>query len=218
MRRDFVLALMVSLLIHGGLAGLSEWLKQPAVRVTRDIIEVPLPPMPMPPLDPEPVDPPEKREELTPVADFSPPILPDVPLPPQPDSFVQPLEPPPLDNVRPDVVVIIPPGRVGPRPITEIFNPATLDQQPIATYQAKPVYPFERRHEGLTGGVVVGFVVDAAGSVQNAYVVSSTDNAFEASALQAVARWKFKPGRKGGRAVSTRMQVPILFHIADDEG
>jgi hypothetical protein len=33
-----------------------------------------------------------------------------------------------------------------------------------------------------------------------------------------VTRWKFKPGRKGGRAVSTRMQVPIIFHVTDGEG
>ena len=34
-------------------------------------------------------------------------------------------------------------------------------------------------------------------------------------AIQAVGKWTFRPGRKGGRAVNTRMQVPIVFSLND---
>jgi protein TonB len=64
--------------------------------------------------------------------------------------------------------------------------------------------------------VVVGFIVDSSGNVVQAYVVRSSHREFEQPAVQAVSRWKFRPGRKGGRAVNTRMQVPIIFSITDD--
>lgn len=213
MRRDFTLALMVSLLIHGGLAELSELFKQPAVRIVR-------PPEPhgpiivMPTLDPDPPVIEEKHDTLLTAADFSPPTLSDIPQLPTHEAFTQPFEPPRPDTAPPGIVNI-PPGPSGPPPGPEIFNPKTLDQQPIATFQAKPIYPFELRQTGVTGEVVVGFIVDATGAVQNACAVSSTNSAFESSAVRTVAHWKFKPGRKGGRAVNTRMQVPIIFSISD---
>ena len=32
-------------------------------------------------------------------------------------------------------------------------------------------------------------------------------------AVRAVSKWKFKPGRRGGKAVNTRMSVPIVFNL-----
>jgi protein TonB len=46
--------------------------------------------------------------------------------------------------------------------------------------------------------------------------VKSTNPEFEMAALQAVNKWKFRPGRKGGRAVPTRMQLPISFNLKDN--
>ncbi len=214
MRRDFILALVVSLLIHGGVAGLGQLFKRPAAHILRPP-EPPFVEIPMPPLDPDPPEIVDKHDDSLTAADFAPPTLPDAPQPPTPDAFLQPLEPPRPD-VRPDTrVTIIPPGASGPRTTVEIFDPTVLERQPEATYQAKPVYPFEPRRAGITGEVLVGFIVDANGAVQNAFAVSSTDSAFEASAIHAVTQWKFKPGRKGGRAANTRMQVPIVFNISD---
>jgi protein TonB len=46
-------------------------------------------------------------------------------------------------------------------------------------------------------------------------VISSTHREFEAEALRAVARWKFKPGRKNGANVSTsNVRLPFVFNIS----
>ena len=58
------------------------------------------------------------------------------------------------------------------------------------------------RRAGITGEVTVGFIVDSDGDVQNAYVVSPSQREFEAAALQAVSKWKFRPGKKGGKSVN----------------
>lgn len=104
-------------------------------------------------------------------------------------------------------------GRIGG---SAVFELSSLDEEPVAKFQAKPVYPFEMHRSGTPGDVLVAFVVDASGVVREAYAVRSNQREFEASAVQAVMKWRFRPGKKDGRAVSTRMQVPIVFSITSD--
>lgn len=98
---------------------------------------------------------------------------------------------------------------------TQIFQLGELDQTPVARFQARPHYPTELRTSGIEGSVVVEFIVNVDGDVQQARAIRSTRNELESAAAEAVAKWKFKPGRKDGRDVNTRMQVPIVFTIAD---
>jgi len=51
--------------------------------------------------------------------------------------------------------------------------------------------------------------------VCRARVVQSSRAEFERPALRAVAQWRFRPGRKAGRPVSTWMEVPIAFALPD---
>ncbi|MBL9199740.1 MAG: TonB family protein [Opitutaceae bacterium] len=88
-----------------------------------------------------------------------------------------------------------------------------LDTTPRAVFQARPRYPFELRRRGVGGEVVIDFLVDQDGIVQNAYPVRSTEAGFEAAAIEAVSQWRFEPGRKNGAPVITHMQVPIIFSM-----
>ena len=109
---------------------------------------------------------------------------------------------------------------VAPRPavasgkgLGNIFDLAQLDNKPEARVRIKPVYPFEMRRSGLKGEVVVGFIVDSTGEVRDPYIVRSSNPGFEEAALQAVLKWKFKPGKKGGVAVNTRVAQPLSFSL-----
>jgi TonB family protein len=93
------------------------------------------------------------------------------------------------------------------------YTVGQLDRAPTPRVQASPVYPFDLRRAGITGEVVVEFIVDPAGDVIAAYSIRSSDPAFEAAAIQAVRQWKFRPGMKGGKTVNTRMRVPIAFDL-----
>jgi periplasmic protein TonB len=95
-----------------------------------------------------------------------------------------------------------------------IFEIAELDQQPEVKKQPLPVYPSELRRAGVTGEVVVGFVVNARGEVCKQHVISSTRSEFEPPALQAVSHWQFRPGKKSGRPVAVRMEAPIAFALS----
>jgi protein TonB len=94
-----------------------------------------------------------------------------------------------------------------------IFSMGDLDQKPRAIYQPAPTYPPELHKKGLEGTVYVIFIIDRNGRVTNAKVQKSTHQAFERPALAAVRKWKFDPGKRGGKAVQFRMRVPITFSL-----
>ncbi len=108
------------------------------------------------------------------------------------------------------------PGGTGDRPDFgggKILSHGDLENTPRARVTASPTYPFEARRNGQTGEVVVEFVVDEAGNVHTPTVARSSDRVFEEAALRAVARWKFEPGKRDGRAVRFRMALPIQFTL-----
>lgn len=101
-------------------------------------------------------------------------------------------------------------------PLTgEIFDISKVDRTPAPKFQARPQYPAELRTAGIGGEAVVEFVVDGEGAVRNAKAVRSSHPAFEAAAVEAVSKWTFTPGEKGGSKVNTRLQVPIVFTMAE---
>ncbi len=125
------------------------------------------------------------------------------------------------------------------------LDPSKADRQPTPRSQARPQYPAELREAGIAGEVVVQFIVDANGDVRNAHVLKSTDKQAVAvkltnftvaaegkakttvdpkiaearlgeAAVAAVSQWKFDAGQKGGRAVNTLLQTPIVFTLNEE--
>ncbi len=95
----------------------------------------------------------------------------------------------------------------------KIWTPDGLDNSPRTKAQIAPSYPAAERSAGITGEVLVEFIVDESGHVQHAHVVRSTAAAFESPTIRAVERWRFEPGKKNGRAVRFRMVVPVSFNL-----
>lgn len=219
MRRDLIIGILVALTFHGGVAWLGQVLKPGPHKVVKqdDTPQVQL--MEMPKLEPdEPEDQVENEDQQQAPADLAPPSQTDVPQLVQLDSFVQTLEPPPPEGLKPAASMItIPQGRPsGLGKGVPIFDPSMLDQQPQPKFRAQPQYPFEMRRAGITGSVVVEFIIDVNGDVRNPYAVKSSQREFEQAAIQAVSKWKFRPGRRGGHAVNSRAQQLIEFNLGED--
>jgi periplasmic protein TonB len=176
-------------------------------------------PPPDPALTPLPVemDPIEKPNtddsKPAPKDPVAAPAQEDIPRPVPPvGSFTQPVEPPRPSNDFQDATVI-PPGGNNIGGGIEIIDLSKLDKAPIARYQARPEYPYSLRQDGITGEALVEFIVDPSGDVRNPVSIRSNRPEFGDAACAAVGKWKFKPGWKNGRAVFTRMQVPIVFQL-----
>jgi len=221
MSRNLIISLLVSILLHGGTV-FSGYLfkKKPQEKVVST--EIPTIALDMPP--PPPPDEPEPSEEVAPtdapteVADLAPPMQNDVISAVIDSPFVQQVQAPvPTGLSRPTGNIVIPtntkPSMGTGKAMGNVFDLASLDQRPEARLRIKPVYPFELRRSGIKGEVTVGFIVDRNGDVREPYIVKSTSQGFEQAAIDAVLKWKFKPGKKGGAAVNTRVAQPLTFSL-----
>jgi protein TonB len=166
-------------------------------------------------LPPDPIEVDTATEQMKPLIQPDPIArIPDIPQPiTSALPFVQPIEPPSPDTHTISTTIPTSWDRTGPN--VTIFNPEMLDQKPVPIHQAKPIYPYDMRQKGITGSVTVDFIVDPEGNVRNTFAVRSTDPEFDASAVSAVSKWKFKPGRKANHAVFTHMQVPIEYTLGN---
>lgn len=104
-------------------------------------------------------------------------------------------------------------AEIDPAMLKELYDLNELTSPPVPRFQPKPFYPFKLRRANITGNAVVGFIVRSSGEVTDAYVVRTTHPEFGAAAVDAVSKWKFRPGMVNSQKVNSRMQIPLHFNI-----
>lgn len=87
----------------------------------------------------------------------------------------------------------------------------TRAARPIVT--TPPVYPANYLFLRLHGTVIVDFLVDKSGKVENVRGLSASFPGFFGPAVGAVMHWQFAPALSKGRPVPYHLQVPIVFQI-----
>ncbi len=216
MNRDLIIGIAASVLLHIVLLNPFSGKQQPPKRppvVKEAVME-----FEMPPIDEDKPD--EVKEMEDPQENvIAPPSLIDLPSVVPVNAFVQPLTPPPPPGMTPNrgaiTIPVNPPGSGFGRGLKDLFDINNLDQKPVARVQPQPTYPYEMSRAGINGEVVVEFIINTNGDVIQTQVVRSSHREFEAPAMAAVGKWKFKPGRKGGRAVNVRASQLIEFNLDD---
>lgn len=86
-----------------------------------------------------------------------------------------------------------------------------VDVSPRPLFRRPPVPPSNLPPDQRKGEAVIEFYVDKYGLTQLPRVISASDPAFGYSATQAIATWRFEPGRRNGKAVDTRVRIPVAF-------
>jgi TonB family protein len=84
---------------------------------------------------------------------------------------------------------------------------------PSVLYKVDPEYSEEARKAKYSGTVLISVVVDPQGRPQNIKVVRSLGLGLDEKAMEAVAKWRFKPGMKDGRAVSVIATIEVNFRL-----
>lgn len=83
---------------------------------------------------------------------------------------------------------------------------------PVLQHSPHPRYPARARRRGESGEVLLSIDVDARGRVARVSVASSSGSKdLDRAALDAVRRWRFRPGMRDGRPVPATVTVPIAF-------
>lgn len=101
----------------------------------------------------------------------------------------------------------------------EIF--VVVEQMPqliggLASIQKHIKYPEMARKAGIEGRVVVQFVIDEEGNVNNPIVVRGIGGGCDEEALKAVQKAKFIPGKQRGKPVLVRYSLPVSFKLEQD--
>jgi RNA polymerase sigma factor (sigma-70 family) len=98
-------------------------------------------------------------------------------------------------------------AEISPYDVTELDGPL------VVSSVTRPVYPADLKAAGVAGEALIEFVVDTTGAVIEVKPVSSTHPEFEAAAAEALMKWKFVPGQKGGQTVKIHAQQPFKFTL-----
>jgi TonB family protein len=95
-----------------------------------------------------------------------------------------------------------------------------VDSMPVPISRTSPQYPDDLDEEGISGGVILSFVVDTKGKVRNIKIIRFTDERFVNEAIRAVKGWKYKPAISGGKPICSRVQQSVVFEhdIRDRKG
>jgi len=153
--------------------------------------------------------------------DFNPPD--DVELvdtsEPEPALLEESATPPPLEQIPPDQDIfreenLTPPPVRAHRKARSVSlvrgTTASLRSvKAMVAYAPRPVYPYEARRQRVTGSGVAFLTVDQTlGTVTDVLMARSCGNAIlDKSTLDALRRWRFKPGS------AARVQVPITYTL-----
>jgi periplasmic protein TonB len=84
---------------------------------------------------------------------------------------------------------------------------------PVALLTPSPSYPELARHAHVEGVVVLEAVIGADGFVRDARILKSANVLLEASALDAVRRWRYRAATVEGRSVPVYLTVVVTFSL-----
>jgi TonB family protein len=85
--------------------------------------------------------------------------------------------------------------------------------QPTLISKVEPEYSEEARKAKHQGVVVLQIVVDAKGNAVLPKVIRSLGLGLDEKAVEAVLKWKFKPGFKDGKPVAVAATVEVNFRL-----
>ena len=113
-----------------------------------------------------------------------------------------------------------PPRMIEEEEEEEIF--VVVEQMPeliggLAAVQKHITYPEMALKAGIEGRVVVQFLIDKDGNVQDPIVVRGIGGGCDEEALKAVQKVKFIPGRQRGKPVVVRYSMPVTFKLQESE-
>ncbi len=94
-----------------------------------------------------------------------------------------------------------------------VYSVGGAVSRPIVLSKVDPEYSEDARKARFSGTVTLEVVVDTEGRVRGIKVVKSLGMGLDEKAVEAVSKWKFKPGMKGGQPVNVRAEILVSFHL-----
>jgi len=93
----------------------------------------------------------------------------------------------------------------------------TKPRPPTPTKRIVPVYPAELQKNFINGRALLECQVTETGEVGEIKIVSATHPEFGVAAEEALRQWEFRPGERGGRPATMRLQIPFDFTLTTEQ-
>jgi len=84
---------------------------------------------------------------------------------------------------------------------------------PKGLFQPDPEYSEEARKAKWQGTVVLSLIVDEKGMPEELKVVRALGLGLDQKAIEAVTKWRFKPGMKDGKPVAVQATIEVNFRL-----
>ncbi len=84
---------------------------------------------------------------------------------------------------------------------------------PVLVSKTEPEYSEEARKAKYSGTVLLSLVVDANGLPRDIKVLRPLGLGLDEKAIEAVQKWRFRAGMKGGHAVATQATIEVSFRL-----
>ena len=106
---------------------------------------------------------------------------------------------------------------------TEYFSYETVEEKPeypggmdeLSKFLSKNLrYPVICQENNIQGKVIVQFIVNKEGSIEEVSIATGVDANLDAEALRVVKMMpKWKPGKQGGKEVHVKCTIPVGFTL-----
>lgn len=87
----------------------------------------------------------------------------------------------------------------------------------LRSVQQRADYPEKARKAGVEGRVIVQFIVNEKGYVENPRVIRGIGSGCDEEALRVVREARFRPGKQRGQPVRVQYSLPIVFKLANSD-
>lgn len=94
-----------------------------------------------------------------------------------------------------------------------VYDPGAGVTRPVVISRVDPEYSEQARKAKYSGMVSLEVIVDTQGLVRDIRVIRSLGMGLDEKAIEAVSKWKFRPGMKGGRPVNVRARIDVSFRL-----
>ncbi len=94
-----------------------------------------------------------------------------------------------------------------------IYRPGGDVSNPVPIFRPEPQYSEEARKAKWGGTVLLSLVVDETGHTMDIKVLKPLGLGLDEKAIEAVSKWLFKPGTKGGKPVKVYAQIEVTFRL-----
>jgi protein TonB len=84
---------------------------------------------------------------------------------------------------------------------------------PVVVHRIDPEYSEEARKARFEGTVLLAAIVRRDGRVEVLNLLRSLGFGLDQNAIDALRKWRFRPGTKDGQAVDVRLNIEVSFHI-----